>query len=146
MGLLTTYFAARSDRQAAATIDTGPPRGSDSAPVEGNGIEPVVHLATLEHAMTGRPVDDCIDDNAGDAVLAERDGGARLVVRLADGLVAALAAATGEQLAAATASWAGTEELDGADLAVLGAFTGALARLCHGAVAGGGHVYCWLSV
>jgi len=108
MSLLCEYFAAPSDAAAAAVVDrlggpadaTGEPvpakRGlfhrqarPDRTParpavayptVDGGGIEPVVQLATLEEILTGRTYDDVIEGLEEGNVVAERDGGHRLVV------------------------------------------------------------------
>lgn len=58
MGLISEYFVASTDA-AAALIDV------DSIPshaVHGGGIEPVVHLGTLEELLTGRTFDEILED------------------------------------------------------------------------------------
>lgn len=115
--------------------------------IDGRGIEPVVQMGTLESLLTGRSYDDVMASSPGGNVLANRDGGERLVVRLNDSLVKALAKAPAEQLWAAATPWSETEEFWGqGDPEALSAFVEELGDLARRANAGGGHLYCWVSV
>ena len=162
MGLLCDYFAAPSDAEAAATIDWvgGPGRPaakrsllgrSRSSPpgyavVDIKGVEPTVQMATLEEILTGRSFEEILDENIA-AIVAERDGGEQLVVRLTQGLQDALAAATDDRLRAAAAQWAETEEFWGqGDPVVLAERLGELASLARSARDDGARLYCWVCV
>lgn len=141
MGLLTEYFAAPTD-EAAAVVD------ADSIPphaVDGGGIEPVVHLGTLEELLTGRTFEEVLDDAPASPV-ADRHGGEELVLRLTDALVRALADVSDGQLDEVAVPWSQTDELTGTDPADLAAFGRRLSALARRARADGGHVYCWLSL
>ncbi|GCD21280.1 hypothetical protein ACFO3K_03015 [Cellulomonas algicola] len=141
MGLLTEYFVAPTD-EAAASVH------SDSIPahaVDGGGIEPVVHLGTLEELLTGRTFEEVLDD-APTSPVADRHGGEELVVRLTDALTRALADVSDGRLDEVAVSWSETDELEGADPADLAAFARALSALARRARAEGAHLYCWLSL
>jgi hypothetical protein len=174
MGLLCDYFVAPSDEQAAATIDNGPSLSSQIAPTRsrrpslfrrpagaaptspastgsafptltGNGIEPVVQMGTLEELLTGRPYDDVMEANP-DGTVAVRDGGERLVTRLADTLTEALASASDDRLAEIAVPWSETEEFWGAgDPEVLVPFLRQFAQLARTARLRDEHLYCWVS-
>ena len=162
MGVLTDYFTAPSDEAAAATIDWdgGPSRpdaqkrgllrrgkGPDPLPtVDMGGIEPTVQMGTLDEILTGTPFDEVLADTTA-AIVAERDGGERLVVRLSTRLQAALAAADGERLQDAAVPWAATDEFFGqADPEELGDSLVELSGLARAAEQLGQRMYCWLCV
>lgn len=174
MSLLCEYFAAPSDAAAAVVVDRlGGPADATGAPVptkrglfrhkaepvrapagaavayptvDGGGIEPVVQLATLEEILTGRTYDDVIEGLEEGNVVAERDGGHRLVVRLTPTLTAALSDADPDTLAAAALPWSQTEEFWGeADPAPLAGFLARLADLARGARERGDTLYCYVS-
>jgi hypothetical protein len=124
VGLLCDYFAAATDEIAASTIDwaaglsqpgKGPRRGlfrrgpspQPIRTVEMKGIEPTVQMATLEAILTARPVRGILDQTIG-LVIADRDQGERVVVRLTDSLQAALGQASEDELASAVARWSET--------------------------------------
>lgn len=140
MSVLTEYFVAATDDVAASVDADAPPQQA----LHGGGIEPTVHLATLEELLTGRSFDDILDDEA-DPV-ADRDDGDDLVVRLSDELLRALVAAPDGRLDELAVPWSQTEELEGADPAVLAEFAHALAALARQARADGASVYCWVHV
>ena len=173
MGLLCDYFVAPSDDDAAATIDRdggpGSPmatprlqrgpgsfrRGAESAgeagPVEvfptvdAKGIDPVVQMGTLEALLTGRGFDDVLE--AQPDVLAVRNEGERVVVKVSDGLTAALAGTSDDGLAQVAYPWSKTEEFWGAgDPVVLACVLQDLAGLARLAVDRRQALYCWLSV
>ena len=84
MSLLIEYFAAPSDEQAGALIDGGGPVAAGSPAVRGDGVEPVVLMGVLEELLTSRSYDEIAA--AAEPIVAERDGGERLIVRLTDSL------------------------------------------------------------
>ena len=162
MGVLTDYFRAPSDEAAAATIDWdgGPSRpdvqkrgllrrgkGPEPMPtVDMGGIEPTVQMGTLDEILTGTPFDEVLADPTA-AIIAERDGGERLVLRLSTRLQAALAAAGAERLTEAAVPWAATDEFFGqADPEELSERLIELSELARAAERLGQRMYCWLCV
>ena len=144
MGLLVEYFTAPTDEAAASTIDGGPARSGLPVLDEWN-IEPSIQMANLEEVLTGRSWKEIAV--GGDGVVADRDGGERLVLRLTDTLVDALVSSTPEQLELTAGSWSRAEEFYGqADPEMLTEFLAALSGLAREAGAGGRNVYCWVSV
>lgn len=170
MGLLCDYFVAPSDDDAAATIDrdTGPGRPAPPKPaprgglfrrrtqatpsagndvvyptVDGGGIEPSVQMGRLEALLTGRTIDEVLEANLPEQVIAERFGGERVVVRLSDALTSALADASDADLAKVAEPWSQTEEFwghgDPSDLAQL---LGDLAELARQGRERGEALYC----
>jgi hypothetical protein len=112
--------------------------------VDLGGIDPVVQMGTLEEILTGRDYEEIV---AEDRVIANADGGERLVVRISSELTTALSQAPDASLVEAAARWSETEEFWGAaDPADLTEQLGALAGIARTAVRPGGHIYCWLSV
>lgn len=168
MGVLFDYFAAPTPEAAAAAIDwvggpsqppaaskerrrlfgkranaPGPTEASPYRTVQDAGVDPVVQMGTLEEILTGRSFDEILDSHAPTPV-AERDGGQRLVSKVSDGLVDALATATPESLTEAARPWSQTEEFWGAgDAEVLAELLAELSDLALHARANGESVYCW---
>ena len=106
MGVLFDYFVAENDEQAASVIDWpgGPAKGlpkrglfGKATPgfpvVDGKGIEPTVNLGMFEELLTGKTFGDQLQDPQSRPIVANRDGGERLVIRIGDALVTALAQA-----------------------------------------------------
>lgn len=162
MGVLTDYFTAPSDEAAAATIDWdgGPSRpdaqrrsvlrrgrGLEPLPtVDFGGVEPTVQMGTLDEILTGTPFEEVLADPTA-AILAERDGGERLVLRLSTRLQAALAASNAERLRGAAIPWAATDEFFGlGDPEELGDSLVELSGLARSAEQLGQRLYCWLCV
>ena len=136
-------------RRRSTTAPDGNDAGTTVAlpTVDGKGIDPVVQMGTLEAQLTGRSYDDVIEDDPGGRIVAERDGGERLVLRLNDALVQALSESSEDRLAEAAEPWSETEEFWGqGDAQVLTAFLVELARLALHARTAGQHMYCWVSV
>jgi len=175
MGLLCDYFAAPSDASAAATIDRDGGPGSLPAPpppqrrsvlfrrrlvsdddpgsvevyptVELSGIDPVVQMGTLEALLTGRTYDDVVEAQSADPVIAVRNEGERLVVKLSDGLAVALASASDDDLVRVADPWSKTEEFwGGGDPVMLAAVLREMAGLARAAVSRNHSLYCWLSL
>lgn len=144
MGLLIEYFAAGSDEAAAATIGHG--AGSAGfAVLDEWAIEPSIQLVNLEEVLTGRDWQSIMAD--GDGIVASRDGGEQLVLRLSEPLTAVLAAAAPDRLAEAAERWSQAEEFYGqADPEMLTEFLVPLAALVRQAGVRGEHVYCWVCV
>jgi hypothetical protein len=166
--VITEYFMAPDDEAAGATIDrTGGPsappdpteedelfgrRSPDTrfsvaySVLDGNGIEPTVQMGSLEALLTGRDIDELFDENdAVDLVVASRDGGEALVVRLPDGLTRALERASEQQLREVAVPWSETEEFwGGADPDTLAEWLIDLADFVR--EGSGEALYCWVSV
>jgi hypothetical protein len=147
MGLLCDYFLASSDEIAAAVVESGPGRVVPPlAVVDGCGVEPTVQLGTLEELLTGRSYDE-IAAREDEPLVAVLDDGERVVERLPDELVTALAAASDERLAEVAVPWSQTEEFWGQSSP--DALTGLLcelAALARSATDGGQRLYCWVCV
>lgn len=108
------------------------------------GFEPLVQLGTLEELLTGRPYEDIVAD---DRIIADADGGERLVMRVSQSLVRALASASSQDLSEVAVPWSQTEEFWGqADPAELAEDLHHLAGLATRATAAGHTVYCWVCV
>lgn len=149
MSLICFYFAAPSDVTAARAVDSpeGPGRAAQVArTVPGRGVEPVVQLGMLHALLT---------DSTFDAVLAQaprqpvalRDGGERSVLRVADGLCAALSDSSDQRLADLAEPWSRIEEFDGrADPSDLADLLRELRALARDTRRRGEGLYCWISV
>ncbi|RNL78461.1 hypothetical protein [Nocardioides marmorisolisilvae] len=167
--MITEYFMASDDDAAAETIDRtgGPSAPPDAAEesaelfgrrapdtrsaisysvLDGNGIEPTVQLSSLEALLTGRDIDELFDEHdAIDLVIASRDGGEGLVVRLPDALTRALERATETRLREVAVPWSQTEEFWGdADPSDLAEWLIDLADFVR--EGSGETLYCWVSV
>ena len=146
MSVLTDYFVAASDDIAAAVIDEGPLGNPTIGSVaEWTGIDPVVALGTLEELMTGVSFYTLLAESPQD-VIAERDGGERLVMTLRPGIVEALTSRDEQDMRSLAQAWSETEELAGFDATTLGDCIGSLAGLAREAASSGGRVYCWICV
>lgn len=142
MGLLTDYFIAPDDAAAAGAVSRGP--SALFPTVEGNGLEPTVHLGTLEEILTGRTFEEVLDD-ARDPV-AHQDDYSVLVVPVSVLLLDALLGSSPEALSVAATSWSQTEELAGSDPEPLAAFLADLAELTRKARSTNSGIYCWVCV
>ena len=169
MGVLFDYFAAASDEAAASAISLpggpgvppSPPqrrgwlRGRQaSAPavlsfdtVSAKGIDPLVQLGTLEAMLSGRDYEQIVASPRAGHMLANQDGGERLVVTLTDELQAALADAHDDHLTAVAVPWSQTEEFFGqGDPQMLAGLLHELAELARRARDKDEHLYCWVCV
>lgn len=168
MGVLFDYFSAACDEAAASTISFpgGPGRSAaqptrsgfkirrsrapqqpvfDTVPVK--GIDPLVQLGTLEALLTGQDYDQIVAGPRAGHVLANQDGGQRLVVTLTPEIQAALADADAERLASVAIPWSQTDEFWGqGDPDILAGLFGELADLARRARARNESLYCWVSV
>ena len=147
MGLITDYFIAGSDSEAARFLDGGVyGAGLDADDLqEAKGIDPFVMLGTLEATLTGQPYDE-IAEGQGDPVGLGDDGGSG-VVRVRGVLTTALADLAPGRVAEVAATWGRTEEF-GPDADAEGPveFLTGLSALGRRAMTRGGDLYCWFSV
>lgn len=160
MGVLFDYFVAPDDSAAAAVIDwpSGPAsgvpkKGLFGKPVPGlvtmqdTGVEPTVTLGMLEEMLTGKTFDEQLADKGSRPVVATREGGERMVVRIGDDLVASLAAAPGDRLRELAQPWSQIEEFWGhGDPVSLQEFLQRLQGMAAQAQAGKKGLYCWVCV
>ena len=108
------------------------------------GIHPVIQMADLESLLTGETYDDIATRPRCGRLLAERNGGGKLVETLTDELQIALAAAGTEKLLAVAVPWSQTEDFRGqGDPEVLSHFLLELADLARQATQRGERLYCW---
>jgi hypothetical protein len=155
MGVVTDYFSASSDEEAASAIDRlgGPSQPSDDPSakppfdtVEAKNIEPAVVLGTLEALLTGRDYDDIVKGPRWSHLLASQDDYHLLVCTVTDEIQAALVAASGKRLAEVAVPWSQTEEMGGTDPEVLAGLLEKLAGLARRATDRNERLYCWVCV
>jgi hypothetical protein len=169
MGVLFDYFSAVSDQAAASAISLpggpgtpppGPrhrgwPRGRQAdTPAEApfdtisvKGIDPLVQLGTLEALLTGRDYEQIVAGPRAGHVIANQDGGERLVVTLTDELQTALADADDAQLPSVAVPWSQTDEFSGqGDPQVLASLLHELTELARRARTKKERMYCWVCV
>jgi hypothetical protein len=147
MGILFDYFAAPTDAAAAAVIDRPGGPAATYPTVADTGIDPEVQCGTLEELLTGRSYDEISEDPRWGEPIAAQGGGERLVQRLTDGLLDALAGADAARLAEVAVPWAETEEFWGqGDPEVLAGVLVSLSALVRDARVRGESVYCYVTV
>jgi hypothetical protein len=154
------YFVAPNDELAAETIGWhgGPSAGSKAKglfgkhlpgyrSILGRGVDPVVQLGVLEEMLTRVGFYAQLDDPLSRPMIAERDGGERLVLKIGDKFSAALASAEEVQLRDLALPWSEIEEFYGdASVEGLVTFLIELRDLVVEAKATHSYTYCWLSV
>ncbi len=150
--MLTSYFVAPDDEQAAQVIDwpsgpvepAGDAEGQDAFPVVDTKIEPVVTLTKLAEILSGTPYDELAADKRISTLLAQKDEYEVLVLTVSDSVKAALAGASDEDLVRAAGPWSQIEEFHGLvdpdDLLEVMRELGLLARQ---AVDSGHSMYVW---
>jgi hypothetical protein len=144
VSLLVEYFLASSDEVAGEAIDGPGPIAAGLPAIDGRGIEPVVFMGVLEEVLTGVSYDEIATT---DPVVADRDGGERLIVGLTETLTDALAAVEADALMTVAGSWSQAEEFGGvAEPSTLAEFLGELVTLARRAVAEGGRLFAWVVV
>ena len=148
MGLLCDYFVAADDQQAEAVVDwVGGPQEGQLATLDGGGIEPVVNLGMFEELLTGKSFHEQLADPSSRPLVANRNGGERLVLRIDDNLIRAIAGESPDRLEALAQPWSQIEEFGGMvrpeDVA---SFLVGLQALARQAVVAEHHIYCWISV
>ncbi|WP_432994147.1 hypothetical protein [Dactylosporangium sp. CA-233914] len=144
MGVLTDYFAAASDERAAAVLGTsgGPYDAGLALPVvEAKGIDPVVHLGTLEELLTGVPYAEIVEGPRSGHCAGSAEGD-DIVLAVTDELQRALAQAPPDGFASVAEAWA--RHVPYADPVFLADFLRELAALARAARERGDRLYCWI--
>ena len=109
MGVLTDYFIARDDADAArAHKSTGGPKGLGFETAEWKSIDPVVTLATLDEVVTGRDALEWIRSGAPDSRIAGSDGDEHWVFRVYDHHRAVLESIRDDQIKDVARRWGAT--------------------------------------
>lgn len=146
MGILTDYFIAASDTEAARYIDGGVfQQGLPAGHVlHLKGVDPYVRLATLESILTGRPY---AEVSSGDTTVTYSAETGAVVARVRPTLLAALLAESEQGLVDSAKAWSHTEEaaLDGLGPVELVPAVRDLAGLARTADVESSQVYCWMS-
>lgn len=152
MAVLFDYFVAPSDEIAATVVDRIGGPGSSAHPaappafstVRAPGVDPVVLMGNLERLLTGRSLEEILDDPTSGPVVA-RDGGARAVIRLTSSLATALAEMEDARIGSVALLWSHTREFWGrGDPVALATLLRALASLGREAHEEGHAIYCWI--
>ena len=145
MGILTDYFVAGSDTEAAGTLKvTGGPEQAGLATVQLKGVDPVVNLATLESILTGTDPTGIIGE--GEEPVADGGSDGPWILRVRQSLVTALIAADPGKLPDVAADWAATEEYEGTDPKELLDVLRDLGRFARQSLDENKSLYCWMSL
>ena len=132
MGVLTDYFIAASDAEAAGTVKaTGGPEQAGFVTAQLKSVDPVVNLATLEEIL------DPVADGGSDGPW---------VLRVRRSLVDALVAADPNTLPGVAADWAATEEYEGTDPKELLDVLHELGGIAKQSLDQNKSLYCWTSL
>ncbi|WP_437097432.1 hypothetical protein [Streptomyces sp. enrichment culture] len=108
------------------------------------GFDSTTDLGAIERILTGVDFDEFLARPRTSHVVAERDGGERLVLTISDELQCVLARVEASELTAAARLW--VEEQGSGDTDVLGGLLHELAELARGAQRRGERLYCWICV
>ncbi|WP_020013722.1 hypothetical protein [Promicromonospora sukumoe] len=147
MGLITDYFIAGSDTEAARFLDDGVyGAGLDQDDRhEAKGIDPFVMLGTLEAELTELPYAEISGDPTPPVGL--RESGASGIVRVRGTLTTALADLAPGRVPEVAAAWGRTEEFGpDADEEAVAEFLRGVSGLARRAMVQGREMYCWFSV
>jgi hypothetical protein len=152
VAVLFDYFVAPSDEVAAGVVDRIGGPGSSAHPaapaafstVRAPGVDPVVLMGNLERLLTGRSMEEILDDPTSGPVVV-RDGGARAVMRVTSSLARALAEMEDARVGSVALLWSHTREFWGrGDPVALATLLRALASLGREARAEDSEIYCWM--
>lgn len=153
VGVLYTYFVARSADAAAAVLDQpGGPGGPDATelvdgvmPVPLAGIDPAVMLGQLESLLTGVSWEAIFERDGTYEVVAATDDDAVMVMSLPAAFQRALAGASKDALDAVSEPWSQIEEFGGdVDPRDLEDIVFDLAALARRAESTQRRIYCWI--
>ena len=147
MGVLTDYFAARNDQDAArAHAAVGGPRQLGFKTAQFKSIDPLVTIAMLDEIVRGTNALEWIRANAGgDRMVAGGPDDEQWVFRVAPEHAEMLAELPGEVRPIAE-RWAKSEELKGFAPADLTDVLVSLRNLAREARRTGERLYCWVSL
>jgi hypothetical protein len=145
MGILTDYFVARDDQDAARAHGAGPLElGFKTA--QWKSIDPVVTLAVLDEIVNGTNALEWIKSQpAGAENVAGGPEDEHWVFRVADEHAKTLAELP-DDIRPIAERWAKSEELDGADPSDLVDVLTSLRTLARGARDATQRLYCWVSL
>ena len=147
MGVLTEYFIARNDDDAARAhaSETGPKRaGFETA--EWKSVDPVVCLAMLDQVVTGRDALEWIKSGAPDSTIAGSDEDEHWVFRVYEHHRAVLEGIADQQIDEVARRWGATDELKNWEPKDVKAILTDLVRLARTARNSGQGLYCWVSL
>jgi|SRR2546429_3179779 hypothetical protein len=145
MGVLTDYFIAGSDTEAAGTLSaTGGPEQAGMVTLQLKGVDPVVNLATLEEILTGTDSMGIISEGTDPVADGGSDG--PWVFRVRQSLVTALTGADLKTLPDVAADWAATEEYEGTDPKELLDVLHELGGIAKQSLDENKSLYCWTSL
>ena len=145
MGILTDYFIAGSDAEAAGALNaTGGPEQGGLATLQLKGVDPVVNLATLDSILTGADPMGIIGE--GQDPVADGGSDGPWILRVRPSLVAALSAADQSKLPDVAIDWAATEEYEGTDPKDLLDVLNDLGRMAKQSLDENKSLYCWMSL
>lgn len=108
------------------------------------GFDPTTDLGAIEEILTGADFDDFLARPRTSHIVAERDGGERLVLTISDELQDVLAKVEPAELTAAARHCA--EEQGFGDADAIDGLLHELAELARGAQRRGERLYCWICV
>ncbi len=141
VSIITQYFSAPTDADAAELIEGGP----EGIIAEANqvtlfSILPVIEMDQLESILSGAATD---ESRTGGRMVAERDG--RFIWGLNDGLRAHLTDCSLDELVAAAEPWSEIEEFwGGLDPDLATHFLFELRVLASNAATANHQLYCWV--
>ena len=147
MGVLTEYFIAKNDQDAARAhaSATGPKRaGFETA--EWKSVDPVVTLAMLDQVVTGRDALAWIKSGIPDSAVAGSDTDEHWVFRVYAHHREVLEGIGDDVIDDVARQWGETEELRGWDPKDVKAILRDLVRLARSARDSGQGLYCWVSL
>ena len=147
MGVLTEYFIAQNDEDAArAHTSLGGPKRAGFETAEWKSVDPVVTLAMLDQVVTGRDALAWIKAGLPDSTVAGSDTDEHWVFRVYDHHRVLLEGIADDQVEDVARRWGRTDELKGWDPKDVMAILADLVRLARSARASGQGLYCWVSL
>ena len=147
MGVLTEYFIARDDQDAARAhgSPTGPKRAGFKT-AEWKSLDPVVTMATLHEVVTGQNALEWIKSKPPDSTVAGTDKDEHWVFRVYDDHFATLADLPEERRGDVAAKWVRSEEMNDWPLDEARQALSELVAPAREARSSGAHLYCWVSL
>lgn len=147
MGVLTDYFIANDDQDAArAHASLSGPKGAGFETAEWKSVDPVVTLAMLDQVVTGRDALEWIKSGAPDSSVAGSETDEHWVFRVYDHHRAVLEGIRDDQVADVARRWGATDELSDWAPRDVEAILRDLVRLARTAREKEQGLYCWVSL